>query len=396
MASAPKLKVKVSPPGQAPTANNDFITQSEGTALIGNVLQDNGSGSDFDRNGDAISVFEVNGEALSASSVLTAISSSGRIVEFSVAATGEITLVDPSIFEDLMSSESETFEFSYRIADSHGFVSASASVTVVIQGEGVPQPEVIFTDDFNRSDSASVGNGWVEVQEGDPSNPLYSGSSSLSISDGQLALQFNSDGTLPAHSASYQQLYMTHELPEDVSFEGFALSFTLQTDANARIRQFVGLADSQSSEVLVSGVEKLMIPGSGLGIEIAQSDYTDTTLTFNLFRFSGDTNFQYENESDDEFIFSGDLSFSLSAGETLGVEMSVDDAGNWVVTITDGSNTQQFNGVMDPFVGVLDEVVVSTIESGIPFGGTSPSVTLLDDLQVVSLNGVSVDDFQFL
>ncbi|MEO1792582.1 MAG: hypothetical protein AAFR25_10205 [Cyanobacteria bacterium J06629_19] len=113
-----------------PTANNDALFVDENTILFGSVFDDNGSGVDFDPDGDIFTVIAVNGKA---EAVGNAITLSPR-ASLTLNADGTFSYD----FQEELFPGTRTFDsFSYTIEDSEGG-SDNGLVNLTIRGSDEP------------------------------------------------------------------------------------------------------------------------------------------------------------------------------------------------------------------------------------------------------------------
>ena len=152
------VTVTVNGLNDAPTAVDDLFTAADNVILSGDVFVDNGLGVDFDIDGDAFSVVEVNGNAGSVNAAIT------------LASGATLTMLNDGTFDYQPANGflgDDTF--AYTIADSGGLTSeATVTVTVV---EGV-QPLVASDDAFTlQQGDAVTGNLFNDNGAGQDVNP---------------------------------------------------------------------------------------------------------------------------------------------------------------------------------------------------------------------------------
>src|SRR6056297_1570258 len=111
-----------------PMAKPDSVSTDENTALTGDVLADNGSGTDDDPDGDPLAVTEVNGVAGNVGTQITL--ASGALL--TVNSDGTFSYDPNGQFETLAVGDSAAGTFDYTISD--GLASDSATVTITING----------------------------------------------------------------------------------------------------------------------------------------------------------------------------------------------------------------------------------------------------------------------
>ncbi|MEM9059907.1 MAG: Ig-like domain-containing protein [Pseudomonadota bacterium] len=123
------VTVTVNGLNEGPDALNDALTVDEDVVGSVNILA-----NDSDPENDALSITDIAGNSVGTSfSVTTA---EGRMGTVTVDATGNLTFDPGTGFEDLNDTETDSFQISYTISD--GQFSDTATVTVVVNGKGVP------------------------------------------------------------------------------------------------------------------------------------------------------------------------------------------------------------------------------------------------------------------
>ncbi|WP_425085825.1 cadherin-like domain-containing protein [Ruegeria profundi] len=243
---------------------------------------------------------------------------------------------------------------------------------------------LVFFDDFERPDNTVVGNGWVELNEAQPEDPAYTGSSTLNVVDGRLEVNFDTEGNSP-RTATKTQPYMKHALPMNVADSGFEISYTFQPNDEERPFHFVGLADSSAGEY--SSGSRLH-PSSGIGVELIRSDYLISNSGIRLLRFDGDRADEYNDPTDEELIVWESTSFQFENTDEINVSFRMEADGRYTLTVSNGVETDVFSGVTQPLTETLDEVVVSTTSAGFTFYYQDNSEILrFDDLAVYQLDG---------
>src|SRR5690606_26803457 len=151
--SEAEIVVSIFGSNDRPTAIHDAVTTDEETAFAGDVFADNGSGADFDIDGDAFEVSTVEGKDANVG------------VEFALRSGALLTLnadgtfdYDPNgAFEHLGVGQFSNDFFSYGIADVHG-EEGFASVTVTVNGvnDGVTVVTGALSADENQTAAGEV------------------------------------------------------------------------------------------------------------------------------------------------------------------------------------------------------------------------------------------------
>ena len=140
------------PGNVAPDARNDAVPTDENTAALGNVLSDNGSGTDSDVDGDTLTVTQVNGVGANVGTQIAL--ASGALL--TVNANGTFNYNPNGQFEALNVSQTANDSFTYQISDGNGGTD-TATVALTINGvNDAPdaQNDAVVTDE----DTAVNGN----------------------------------------------------------------------------------------------------------------------------------------------------------------------------------------------------------------------------------------------
>lgn len=125
-----------------PSAADDAFTTSEADPVQGNLLADNGNGTDTDPNGDPLSVVSVDGDG-DGSVVLQ----SRATVTF--ASDGSFSYDPNGAFDGLFDGESAADSFVYTISDGNGGTE-SATATVTVNGVGTPPQPTSYVIGFEN------------------------------------------------------------------------------------------------------------------------------------------------------------------------------------------------------------------------------------------------------
>ncbi|WP_447932205.1 Ig-like domain-containing protein [Sphingopyxis fribergensis] len=141
---------------RSPVAQNDNFTINRGSTLTGNLFANNGAGIDADPSGDAITIIQVNGVAVTAGTPVTL---SNGVLTITNAATGAFTFVPNA-------GSFGTQTFTYTIADASGGNStATATITVndipVLDLNSTPALTNVVTNPGFDTDPFATGGGWT-------------------------------------------------------------------------------------------------------------------------------------------------------------------------------------------------------------------------------------------
>ncbi|HEY7808522.1 MAG TPA: Ig-like domain-containing protein [Croceibacterium sp.] len=158
--------VHVAPVDDAPVAQPDAVTTPEDTAGTGNVFVDNGSGADFDPDGPALQVADVNGSAANVGTAFTL--PSGAVLTLD--ANGDFTYDPNSQFDYLISSAtaaatgavntSATDTFDYTLTGGNT-VTVTETITGV-DGGG----DQLWGDSNPNTITGTSGNDFIKLSQG--------------------------------------------------------------------------------------------------------------------------------------------------------------------------------------------------------------------------------------
>ncbi len=123
------VTITINGANDGPIAADDAIAAGEDAPASGNLLADNGSGSDSDVDGDALIVSAVNGSSVSVGTPIAL--ASGALL--TVNADGSYSYDANGAFESLGGGETANDSFSYTIDDGNGGTD-TATVTLTING----------------------------------------------------------------------------------------------------------------------------------------------------------------------------------------------------------------------------------------------------------------------
>lgn len=263
-----------------------------------------------------------------------------------------------------------------------GYGATLPSTVIGPEGSTGSEPTIIFSDDFNRSNSQTVGNGWTEVQETAPEDPGFVGFSQVGVSDGQLLFYYDRvDGPRPLTGINYEPPYIKRTLEEDVSQKKATLSFDFTPGDDARFFHFVGLSDASQGEVFRDSANPPffpLVPESGIGLLVGRSSSDFDNSTVRLVEYSTDSAGRFiENVLIEEA-----LSFQMNPGETYTAIMEITPSST--ITISVGADTFSFDGDVSGLT--LSEIVVSSIGTSPPFGDQTEAFNI-DNITVATADG---------
>ena len=132
------VKIIVEPVEDAPITALDHLIADEHSQVVGNVFDDNGSGKDFDPEGDDFKLISVDGISIVPGSQITL--ESGALL--TINSDGQFEYEHNNWFGDLYSGESRTDVFRYGVEDENGNVSFGS---VLVTTNGIGGFEQIYT-----------------------------------------------------------------------------------------------------------------------------------------------------------------------------------------------------------------------------------------------------------
>lgn len=235
--------------------------------------------------------------------------------------------------------------------------------------------ETVFFDNFDRDDNSLVGGGWIELQETLASDPEYTGSSSLRVANGQLEINYSAEGITPARLATYKKPFMAHELQSEVGQTGFELEFQFTPGNDERIFLNVGLADSSAGQS-IDGVN--LVPNSYIGIQLGRSDNLISNSSVAIIRHDGDP-------TTEERLVLERTSFQFEDSDIIEVSIRIENDGSYLIEVTNGFETNTFQGSIEPITETLDQIVVAS-RGSISFYGDESETIRIDNLGVKSLS----------
>ncbi len=142
-----------------PTAQADAFATLETTLVSGNVLSNNGSGTDSDPDGDPLNVTQVNGAAFT-SGVAFALASGALLTMHT---NGSFDYDPNGVFEALPAGSTASDSFTYAISDGAG---GTDNATVTFTIGGVDNDDVVNGTSGNDSLDGGVGNDTVNGLDG--------------------------------------------------------------------------------------------------------------------------------------------------------------------------------------------------------------------------------------
>ncbi len=168
------VDITINPVNDDPVAQDDDVTTDEETALMGDVLADNGNGADSDAEGDPLTVTAVSGGGTIGTQFALP---SGALLTLN--ANGSFTYDPNGSFESLAVGETGMDSFGYTISDGNG---GSAMATVNLTIDGVNDPPTAQDDDV-AADSNMVLNGDVLADNGNGADSDPDASDTLTVSE---------------------------------------------------------------------------------------------------------------------------------------------------------------------------------------------------------------------
>ncbi|MGB0903265.1 MAG: Ig-like domain-containing protein, partial [Mangrovicoccus sp.] len=224
----------------APVAQDDALSLSEGGAITGNLLVDNGNGADQSGTGAALTVVEVAGQSANIGQSLT--TQDGDMV--TINADGSLSF-QAATRDGLAAGQSAMVDIDYTIFDGSNTATATASFTI----HGVNDAPVARDDSFTTDEDAVAltGNLFADNGFGADSDPDSGDSFTITAVNGQAAsvgaqialgtglLTVNADGSFSfAPAGGYEDLAQGDSSSE---------SFTYTISDGAVVQETVFFAD---------------------------------------------------------------------------------------------------------------------------------------------------------
>ena len=347
-------------------ASDDTAQVSEGGSVSTNVVL-----NDFDFDGDSFLVTSVSGLSNGAS--------------VSIINGDTLVFNSGSAYDYLNSGQSATEVLTYAVTDARGAVS-TATLRIEVQGMSAA-PHQVFFEDFERIDNSLLGNGWVVLRETEASDPNFHGSATVNIASGRAVFDYRDTDGDPTGETPFEQPYVYHDLAENVAETGFRLELDLTPGQSERIRQIFALTDSAQGAIESTFTQTplyhpLLIPASGIGIEVSRSYSGNPNSSIVIWQFSGDTDFRYEDSAAEERVATFELqSFQFEADQEYHFSFSISAEGNLSLTVSGEGLTETFTAFVDNMPQSLDQLVCTSTEPG----GQGIDQIYVDNLSVFSL-----------
>ncbi len=327
-------------------AVDDNFTATEDLLLNGNVLVDNGNGSDFDPESDAFSV----------SSLGTISATGGGIVTMNSA--GNFTYDQLNNFNSLAVGETAQATFSYTIIDTTG---ATDNATVTIEVQGVNDTPTATDNTYTVADNATqitgniisddTGAGIDSDPEGDP---LSIPATALTVTTSQgVTLTLGTDGsfTYPLDSNTNVTLSATESITDSVTYtvtdgtltDTATVTFTVQGDNDAPTATANAYTEDNTATQVTGNIitddtgagtdadpesDPLSIPATALTVTTSQG----VTLTLGT-----DGSFTYLTDTVALATLSGTETFTDSFTYTV-TDGTLTDTATVTITIDDAAN----------------------------------------------------------
>lgn len=247
---------------------------------------------------------------------------------------------------------------------------------------------VLFEDNFNRADSLTLGDPWVEGDEGDSYDVItaprwYLGPGYLEIVDQAYGYHFNKHPTcegdincLTAHPYSYASA----PLIEPLTGLPATISSTIQNHRGERIGQMMGLMSQETDFIdIPTEVGEHHQPVQGVGVILFRGASNFSNSRMDIVRF--------EAESDERIVlaqsplpFQIEDSFVYSWSLTIGSDYRV----TAVIQSPQGTHSVTTPDPV-PLDYIVDQLMIVTTSVGAGRGDYEPDpyIIKLDDLVVV-------------
>ncbi|WP_417391247.1 Ig-like domain-containing protein [Gimesia sp.] len=310
----------------APVAQDDaFITDEDTILTTGNVLDANPTTSDFDVEGQTITVIGINGGPLSSPITLA----SGALLELNL--DGTFSYNPNGVFNDLALDETATDSFTYRIFDGVDGTD-TATVTITINGVNdapVAEDDAVVTDEDT---TLTGGNLFADNGSGADSDPDTSDSFTVTaVIGGTVGSQFAlASGALLTVNADGTYSYDPNGI-----FESLAQGQTDTDSFTYTITDTQGGTDTATVTITINGVNDA---------PVAQDDAVttdeDTTLT------GGDLFADNGSGADSDPDTSDSFTVTAVIGGTVGSPFAL-ASGALLTVNTDGTFSYDPNGAFE-------------------------------------------------
>ncbi|MCG6560775.1 Ig-like domain-containing protein, partial [Ruegeria sp. 1NDH52C] len=363
----------------------------EDTLLSLSLFGDNGSGSDYDPNGDLFNISAVAGLPLFSGAPISVTSSGGRLAQLAVFSDGTLSF-DPTIsFNDLAEGATDTIVFQYTIVDEKGFESvAPATVTLTITGQNdAPTLQATVASAVEDGPSVDVD---LAVLGAD-----------VDTDDDETTLSYTVTGVPTEGTASIGGTALTFDPGAD--FQNLAEGETRTVVVTVRATDSHGAWAENDISFVVTGtndaptIEPAVIhvteDGPSFDLDLAaiandiDSDDDGTTLSY---RITGASTEGTASISGTTLTFDPGADFQdLADGETRDVAVEV--------SATDSHGATATSIVTVTVTGTNDAPVVTAIDAGSASEDAAPVVidllagqTDVDNGTVLSATDISVSD----
>ncbi len=244
--------------------------------------------------------------------------------------------------------------------------------------------DTVFVDNFNRADSQSLGNGWIEF--GEYTDVYHSTTTNMDYAPYYIELKndsavFTCKEISPNNIATRNVIMASSNLGKNISAP-FELSFVYSPDVGERVHHEIGLIDSLKGYYVNGDNDdvdtRLPINGVMLGIYKSDSILNNSTVKFII----------YDDGIRREYKFANKIPFQFDYGRKYEFTLNVHENGNIAVSVSNG--VQKYNdGIVVPkefILGLYDSVLINPTEGCAGYGYISPSVEIFFDDIVVNTN----------
>lgn len=291
-------------------------------------------------------------------------------------------------------AEGETIEVvaNYAVTDEHG-ASASSALTISIIGAndavrvvggatsgsvGEQSPlQILLADDFNRSDSDSPGETWIEVAE---NNNPYTDSSGryvdahyfhLESNELQLTTELNPGRLTNFYYKGVSPFILVAPLEESLGEGEVEISFDYKTGPDESTGPRVGLMNSQAGFI--------SYPAQGIDMAFYRSDSHYNNSSIAVEKFDGNST-PYSPGG------SHLMPFQIDTGYTYHFSIVYQLGGNTTVSVSNGSSTYSFTENLGSLNFELDQLYIvggTDISFGTP--GLLENTNSIDNMLVTQV-----------
>lgn len=308
-----------------PDAKDDAFQVAERRTVTGNLLSDNGSGSDEDLDNDVLVVASINGSAANVGTTITLASGA----ELLVATNGDITFT-ASLTDDLALGDTAEDIFTYTVSDGR----ASGQATVTVSVNGINASPVALDDSFQTDENTqlTVSASDLLSNDTDPDGDLVAAVSSVvSAQNGTAVLSggsvvFTPDAGFVGNASFVYEITDTTGLTDTATASVTVNEVAFDGDFEVVLPDSLSPGQSGQAQINYTGEADTSAPKTGDALLFAVS--TDGGLVADpLSAGFSDTAFVLANTTADGAFEAIDISVKGTAGprSSLGASVQLAD-----------------------------------------------------------------------